>query len=125
MKPEKQLKALRGATRCLNEAEDIAAQVVILYDALLVQNHLEEQDIVSLIFSVTQDLDARNPAAALRQSGRASDLALFTVQEASVQGAMERVIRVLIHCYLDKDVSPCHVYQNGAELLRPDRIGAT
>jgi chorismate mutase len=117
----KQLKALRGATQCINQEADIIAQVSALYDALLLRNHLGEGDILSLIFSVTKDLDAKNPAAALRQSGRAADVALFTVQEAEVTGGLERVIRVLIHGYLEEAASPCHVYQNGAEVLRPDR----
>jgi chorismate mutase len=117
----KQLIALRGATCCRNDAEDIAAQVAALYDELLARNQLREPDIVSLIFSVTRDLDARNPAAALRHSGRAANLALFAVQEAETRDSLARTLRVLMHCYMDDDVAPCHVYQNGAEVLRPDR----
>ncbi|MDR2483621.1 MAG: chorismate mutase [Treponema sp.] len=117
----KRLYALRGATRCENGEVDICKRVAALYDALLERNRLAEGDIVSLIFSVTPDLDAKNPAAALRQSGRGADLALFAVQEAAARGGLERVIRVLLHCYLDEGSSPSHVYQNGAEVLRPDR----
>lgn len=118
----KQLKALRGATRCLNHEADICAQVAALYDELLRRNQLGEGDILSLFFSVTKDLDAKNPAEALRQSGRAGETALFTLQEAEVKGGLEGVIRVLIHCLLGEAVSPCHVYRNGAESLRPDRV---
>jgi chorismate mutase len=119
----KRLYALRGAVRCENEEADICARVAALYDALLERNHLEEENIVSLIFSVTPGIDAKNPAAALRQSGRGEDLALFAVQEAAARGGMEGVIRALLHCYLDEGSVPCHVYQNGAEALRPDRTG--
>jgi chorismate mutase len=119
----KRLYALRGATQCLNEAEDMVLQISALYDALLSQNNLSEGDLVSLIFSVTADLDACNPAAALRRSGRAGDLALFTLQEAAVPGGLERTVRVLIHCYMEDGSVPRHVYQNGAEVLRPDRAG--
>jgi chorismate mutase len=118
---ERKLSALRGATRCLNDADDITAHVTALYDALLEQNDLREAHIVSRIFSVTRDLTARNPSAALRQAGRAADLALFTTQEAEVDGGLERVVRILMHCYLDEGVVPVHVYRNGAEILRPDR----
>jgi chorismate mutase len=96
-------------------------QVAALYDALLLENKLEEADIVSVLFSLTGDLDAENPAAALRRSGRAADLALFCLQEAAVQGGLERTVRVLIHCYLKETAKPRHVYCNGAEVLRPDR----
>jgi chorismate mutase len=120
---EKKLFALRGATRCLNHEQDIAQQVAALYDELLAANGLAEADIVSLIFSVTGDLDAQNPAAALRQSGRGGDLALFALHEAAVSGGLERTIRVLIHCYLAEGAIPRHIYRNGAEVLRPDRSG--
>ncbi|MDR1956791.1 MAG: chorismate mutase, partial [Treponema sp.] len=66
MNGAKRLTALRGATCCRNEAEDMRVQVSALYDELLRRNQLEEGDLVSLIFSVTQDLNAENPAAALR-----------------------------------------------------------
>ena len=121
MTGEKRLFALRGAAQCRNEEEDIIRQVTALYDELLTKNNLEEADIVSVLFSVTGDIDAKNPAAALRFSGRAADLALFAVQEAAVQGGLERTIRVLIHCYLPQAGRPRHIYRNGAEILRPDR----
>jgi chorismate mutase len=121
MTEEKRLFALRGAAQCKNEAEDIIRQVSALYDELLSENNLGETDIVSIIFSVTKDINAKNPAAALRFSGRAADLALFVLQEAEVMGGLAQTIRVLIHCYLPPAARPCHVYRNGAEILRPDR----
>jgi len=119
---ENRLYALRGAVRCANTAEDICRQISLLYDSLLEKNRLAEKDIVSVIFSQTGDLDALNPAAALRQTGRAGDLALFAVQEAATADALPRIIRVLIHCYLPEGARPSHVYRNGAEVLRPDRV---
>lgn len=118
---EMRLFALRGAARCLNTEADIQEQTVGLYDELLLRNNLGEKDLVSVIFSVTGDLDAKNPAAALRQAGRAGEAALFVTQEACFPGSLERVIRILIHCYLDSSQRPFHVYRNGAEVLRPDR----
>jgi chorismate mutase len=121
---DKRLYGLRGASQCINTAEDIRRQVSLLYDSLLEKNNLAEDDIVSVIFSLTADLDALNPAAALRQSGRAGELALFTLQEAKTADVtLERVLRVLVHCYLPEGAKPCHVYRNGAEVLRPDRAG--
>jgi chorismate mutase len=116
----KRLYALRGAVQSLNTEEDIREQDSTLYDSLLEKNGLPEEDIVSVIFSQTGDLDALNPAAALRRSGRAAELALFAVQEAETRGSLSRVIRVLIHCYLPEGARLRHVYQNGAEVLRPD-----
>jgi chorismate mutase len=117
----KRLYALRGATQCLNHEDDMSRRIAALYDRLLEDNHVAEGDIVSLIFSVTTDLDARNPAAALRASGRGQHLALFCVQEPQAAGSLERTVRILIHCYLEEGSPVRHVYQNGAEVLRPDR----
>ena len=117
---EKRLFALRGATRCINDSKDIKAQSTAMYDELLSKNNLDEEDIVSVIFSATPDLTALNPAAALRNEGRAEKTALFVCQEANFSGSLDRVIRILIHCYLDTNQTPVYVYSNGAEVLRPD-----
>ena len=118
---DKRLFALRGAVMAANDENDIKKQVLNLYDELLSRNNLKEEDLVSIIFSVTGDLDAKNPAAALRDGGRAGEAALFVTREADFKGGYEKVIRVLIHCYLNKESKPVHVYTNGAEVLRPDR----
>lgn len=115
---EKRLFALRGAVQCRNDPADIQNQTVAMYDELLAKNNLDKENIVSIVFSVTSDLDAKNPATALRNGGRAGDAALFVTQEANFKDNLERVIRVLIHCYLETDSVPFHVYRNGAEVLR-------
>ena len=117
----KKLYALRGATQCENKLKDICEQVELMYDELLSANELDENDIVSVIFSQTGDLDTVNPSAALRKAGRAEELALFSTIEPETEGSLERTIRVLIHCYLEEGAKPRHVYRNGAEVLRPDR----
>ena len=118
----KKLYALRGAVQCENTKDDILMQISIMYDELLSQNKLEETDIVSVVFSVTGGLDAVNPCSALRKSGRAGELALFSCMEPETQGSLERTCRVLIHCYLEEGAVLHHVYRNGAEVLRPDRV---
>ncbi|MDR2445238.1 MAG: chorismate mutase [Spirochaetaceae bacterium] len=117
----KKLFALRGATQCVNSEDDIVRQVSAMYDDILSRNDITEVDIVSLQFSVTADIDAVNPASALRRSGRAANLAMFAAQEAASQGSLPRTIRCLVHCYMDAAATPRHVYRNGAEVLRPDR----
>jgi chorismate mutase len=117
----KRLFALRGAAQCKNEPEDITEQVGRLYDEILARNNVAEPDIVSILFSITADLDALNPATGLRRYGRAGEASLFVVQEAAAQGGLPRTVRVMIHCYLDEDARIRHVYRNGAEVLRPDR----
>ena len=117
----KKLYALRGATQCENTIQDICEQVTAMYDELLGSNELEEKDIVSVMFSVTDDIDVINPCTALRKSNRASSLALFSAKEPKILMSLERTIRVIIHCYLNEQTTVKHVYRNGAEILRPDR----
>jgi chorismate mutase len=117
----KKIFALRGATQCLNTQDDIIAQIAAVYDALLADNKLSEDDIVSLIFSITDDLDAINPAAALRRAGRGADIVLFSTQEPKSINAFKRTVRLLLHCYMEEGSIPQHSYRNGAEALRPDR----
>jgi chorismate mutase len=117
---KKTCQALRGAACTANTEEGIAAAAVELYDALLRENALAEEDIISLLFSVTPDLDALNPAAALRKSGRARELAMMVFQEAAVTRTLPGTIRALVHCYGDPRRAPRHIYLRGAETLRPD-----
>jgi len=118
----KRLYALRGAVQCMNTVQDICEQVSLMYGDLLSANKLDEDDIVSLIFSVTDDLDAINPCTALRKNGHAGELALFSAREPESKNALERTVRALVHCYLEEGSQVHHVYRNGAEVLRPDRV---
>ncbi|MCL2196984.1 MAG: chorismate mutase [Treponema sp.] len=119
----KKLYALRGAVQCENKEDDIIAQVALMYDELLKLNSLAEAEIVSIMFSVTNDINVLSPCTALRKEGRAAGgMALFASQEPEVKNSLERTIRVIIHCYLEEESKPCHVYLNGAEVLRPDRV---
>jgi chorismate mutase len=116
----KVLRALRGAVCVENDAGDIRQKTELVYDALLEKNGLAESDVVSLVFSLTPDLDAKNPAAALRDGGRAGSLALFCVQEAFIKGGLPRTIRLLLHCNMEETTPLHHVYTAGAEKLRPE-----
>ncbi|MDR1787803.1 MAG: chorismate mutase [Treponema sp.] len=112
--------ALRGATLCSNDSADLSRRAVELYDEVLRRNNLAESGVISLIFSVTDDLDAKNPAQCLREQHRAEGTALFVVREALFRGSPRGVLRLLAHCRLAEGQQPAHVYLNGAEVLRPD-----
>ena len=114
------LQAVRGAVQISsNSVSDISEGTQTLMQTLIQENGLQEKDIVTIQFSITSDLTAVNPATAFRQLGY-DQAPLFCSQEASIEGALPRVVRVLITAYVDESVqlSPC--YMNGAEKLRPD-----
>ncbi len=112
--------SVRGAVQVREDARDaIWGASALLVGNLLEANRLKERDIVSIVFSVTADLRAANPAAGLRRQGFA-ETPLFCVQEADVEGGMPRVIRVLLTFNARGRRAPVPVYLGGAAALRPD-----
>jgi chorismate mutase len=118
--------AVRGAIQVEeNSRRSIAGASSRLVTEMCERNGLAEEEIVSIVFSVTEDLTEENPAAALRRHGF-SMTPLFCVQEAKIQGAMPRVIRVLLTAEksrrdgTDPIHRAVHVYLDGAGALRPD-----
>src|SRR6186713_973206 len=112
--------ALRGATTVeVNESAPILEATGELMHELLERNGLEADDLVSCIFTLTEDLDAEFPAVAARNMGL-SKVPLLCAREIPVPGALPGVIRVLIHCYPPKGIEPQHVYLGEARRLRLD-----
>ena len=120
---KKRLFGLRGASGAENTAESITKGVCDMCASLFKLNNIASKDVVSIQFTMTADLDAKNPASALRCGQNEIDVsacALFCSQEASVRGMAKGMIRVLVTAYMDEGASVRHVYINGAETLRPD-----
>jgi chorismate mutase len=116
--------ALRGATTVQdNDAEAILTATEELMRELLARNALSAGDLVSCLFTLTNDLDAEFPAVAARRMGL-SAVPLMCAREIPVPGALPRVIRVLIHCYPPAGREPQHVYLHEARGLRLDLHGA-
>lgn len=113
--------ALRGATTvATNEGTAIVAATEELVTELLDRNGVALDDLISIVFTATPDLDAEFPAAAARGLGL-SAVPLLCAQEMAVPGAMARVVRVLMHLYSDHDYASLrHVYLGGARSLRED-----
>ena len=89
---------------------------------LMQRNSLEPDQMVSCIFTCTNDLNAEFPAVAARRLGL-SAVPLLCAREIDVPGALPRVIRLLLHCYTDPDTEARHVYLREAEALRRDLKG--
>jgi chorismate mutase len=112
--------ALRGANSVQsNRAEDILSATDELMHELMGRNGLAPDDLVSCIFTLTDDLNAEFPAVAARQMGL-QHVPLLCAREIPVPGSMPQVIRVLVHYYGDDEHRPAHVYLHGARSLRSD-----
>jgi chorismate mutase len=114
---------VRGAiTAEANTAEAILAATHELLAAIIEANQIEMDDIGSVIFSTTVDLNAEYPAIAARQIGW-HDVAILCTHEMNVPHGLGRCVRVLI--MWNTTVSPRdirHIYLHDAQQLRPDRV---
>jgi chorismate mutase len=114
------LYALRGAISVeRNDPEAIVEATRELMNELMGRNQIDPGRMVSCIFTATTDLNAQFPAVAARDLGLAS-VPLLCSQEIEVPGALQRVIRVLIHYYAANSHTPEHVYLGEARSLRTD-----
>ncbi|MCL4163143.1 UNVERIFIED_CONTAM: hypothetical protein GTU68_059133 [Idotea baltica] len=114
-------RGVRGATTVdENDREAILTATRELLALLIRRNGIERDDIASVIFTVTKDIDAEFPALAARQLGW-SGVPLLCGYEISVPGSLPLCIRVLVHWNTEKRPQEIHhVYARGAERLRPD-----
>ncbi len=119
--PQKVCRGVRGATTVdENSREAIMEATRQLLETITRLNDMDLDDIASVYFTTTTDLDAAYPAAAARELGW-FDVALLCAHEMNVNEGLPRCIRVLIHWntpLLARDLH--HVYLRGAKVLRPD-----
>ncbi len=114
-------RAARGAIRVASDdREALLSATERLLSNLLERNAIQTEDLVSILFTVTEDLRAAFPAEAARRMGLGK-VPLLCAREIDVPGAMPSVVRVLIHFHSDATLDDVvHVYLDGAESLRDD-----
>ncbi|BAZ67582.1 chorismate mutase [Fischerella sp. NIES-4106] len=118
---EWRMRAIRGATTVSeNTVEAMRESVMELLDELEKRNQLHPSDIISITFTVTQDLDATFPAAIARQRPHWDTVAMLDVQQMYVERSLEYCIRFLVHVYLPVSAPVSHIYLRQAQKLRPD-----
>src|ERR671929_2435067 len=104
------LRALRGATTVAhNDPDAILDGTEELVREVMQRNDLHPDDMVSCIFTCTDDLDAEFPAVAARRLGL-NGVPLLCAREIDVPGSLPRVIRLMLHCYADAGAPARHVY---------------
>lgn len=102
-----------------NTAEAILEGTDLLLREMIARNELRTDDLVSCLFTCTEDLDAEFPAVAARRIGLSS-VPLLCMREIDVPGALPMTIRTMLHCYADEGRDPVHVYLRDAVALRRD-----
>lgn len=116
------VRGIRGATTASeNTVEAMREAVMELLEAIETRNQLNFENVVTVFFTVTPDLDAIFPAAIARERSGWDHIPLLDLQQMYVEGSLQRCIRVLIQVNSDRPQEAMHhLYLRGAENLRPD-----
>ena len=114
--------ALRGATTSKhNSVESITSAVEELLVELVSRNNLIPDQIISVVFSITKDLDACFPASIARRKKGWEKIALLDCQQMFVKDDLSKCIRLLAYVSLPNEQMPQNPYLGKAKNLRPDR----
>lgn len=115
------VRAARGAIRVAEDTPScVLAATERLVEAMLENNDATGNDLISMLFTVTDDISSVFPAEAARRMGLGL-VPLMCAREIPVAGSMPLVVRVLMHLHTERSLSEMQsVYLDGAESLRDD-----
>ena len=115
------VRALRGATTVDKDtADQVTERVQTLVTRMLEANGVAHDDLISILFTATDDVTSMFPATAARAVGL-GDVPLICARELSVEGGTPLCIRVMMHLTTDRARHELHhVYLEGARGLRDD-----
>ncbi len=115
------VRALRGATTVdFDTADQVSERVQALVTDMLARNQVDKDDLISIVFTATDDIRSMFPATAARACGL-GDVPLLCARELDVEGGTPLTIRVLMHVATDRARNELHhVYLEGAKGLRDD-----
>jgi chorismate mutase len=116
------LRGIRGATTVdANTREAILEATIELLNAIIEANDVRREDVASVFFSTTPDLNAEFPALAARTHMGWDDIALMCMHEMHVPGSLPMCLRILMHVNTAKRPEEIQfVYLRGARALRAD-----
>lgn len=119
--PMTSVRAIRGATQAeanTGEAINLATKELLL--EIMKENELLPEAFISVIFTVSPDLNAAFPASSAREVGF-GEVPLICSVEIDVPGALERTIRIMAHVESERSKSEiAHIYLGAAKSLRKD-----
>ena len=116
------VRGIRGAITSTNTVEDISNDTALLVNRIITENNITEDDIVSILFTMTKDLNAVYPAKAVREHGF-KYVPFMCYQELDVENSLKNCIRVLVNVNTEEKPDEIHhIYLKGARVLRPDLL---
>ena len=122
MKEDYKISIIRGATTATgNTFKELEDAVVELIDELISRNNLIKENILSITFTTTKDLDACFPASIARKCNGLDLVAFLDCQQMYVPNDVDFCIRIMAQVLLPTNNSVKHPYLRGAAKLRADR----
>ncbi|WP_173916300.1 chorismate mutase [Halobacillus sp. Marseille-Q1614] len=115
-------RGIRGATTVeVNDAEQIVTRSYELVRDMVHQNDVKPEDVVSVFFTVTEDINAAFPAKSLRKLEGWTYVPVMCMTEIPVPDSLGMCIRVMmtVNTSLEQDKVE-HIYHHKAKALRPD-----
>lgn len=101
-------------------SEQVESRTVTLVSAMMELNDVKHDDLISVLFTATDDIHSMFPATAARTIGL-GDVPLICSRELDIVGGAQRCIRVMMHLYTEKERGELHhVYLEGARGIRDD-----
>ncbi|HSS08932.1 MAG TPA: chorismate mutase [Acidimicrobiales bacterium] len=115
------VRALRGATTLDDDTVDqVNGRVQTLIKTMLERNGVSKDDLISVLFTATDDIRSMFPATAAREVGL-GDVPLICARELDVVNGTPQCIRILMHLTTERSRAELHhVYLEGAKGLRDD-----
>ncbi len=115
------VRAIRGATTVEHDTrEEVIGRTRELVQAVVDRNGLTPDDLVSILFTATDDIRSAFPAEAAREAGF-THVPLMCARELDIHEGIERCIRVMVHVYTGLGATELrHPYLHGARQLRTD-----
>ena len=113
---------IRGATTASgNTVKEIEDAVVELINELFTRNNLIKNNLLSITFTATKDLDACFPASIARKCNGLDSVAFLDCQQMYVTNDIDFCIRIMAQVLLPPNSNIQHPYLRGASKLRADR----
>jgi len=116
--------AIRGATTVVsNNKEEILNESAKLVQTIIIENLLDVDDIISICFTMTNDLDKVYPSAAVREILNITDIPMLNFEEKYIEDSLRMCIRVMMYVNSEKSKKDIkHIYLNDSKDLRKDLV---
>ncbi len=115
------VRAIRGATTVDHDTRDeVIERTKELVRAVIDRNGIEDDDLISILFTATEDIHSAFPAEAAREAGL-TFVPLMCARELDIIDGIERCIRIMVHVSTARPPADLrHPYLHGARQLRTD-----